>query len=118
MATDDLLRLVAPEFFKDDEQASAEEERREYFLAEANRQIAPNIMGDSRDHAVALLAAHMLKIAARSGNPGRVSSLKEGQLAISFSGFDSAVELASTSYGMELLRIRRAWLIGARTQLV
>lgn len=77
-----------------------------------------DVYGGQRNHAVALLAAHSLTVAGRGGYAGAVTSVKEGQLAMSFAVRADADAMESTSYGQELLRLRRQCVIGARTRLV
>ena len=76
------------------------------------------VYGDSRNHAVALLAAHTATVANRQGAGGRISSQTEGQLGVVYQqvGFDG--ELTTTSYGIELQRLRRQYIFSARTVLV
>jgi hypothetical protein len=73
----------------------------------------------ARNHAVALLAAHTLTMTTRKGTSGSsVASLKEGQLSVGFSASANTDELAATSYGAELIRLRRSYIMGARTVMV
>jgi|AntDeeMinimDraft_5_1070356.scaffolds.fasta_scaffold27671_2 hypothetical protein len=72
----------------------------------------------ARNHAVALLAAHTLTMTTRKGASGSVASLKEGQLSVGFSASANTDELAATSYGAELIRLRRSYIMGARTVMV
>jgi len=71
----------------------------------------------ARNHAVALLAAHSLTLAGREGFGGAVASKKEGQLSVGFAAVGTS-ELSTTSYGAELERLRRSYIMGARTVMV
>jgi len=75
------------------------------------------VYGRARDHAVALLAAHILTVAKREGSGGAVSSIKEGNLSLGFTGMVEGY-LGTTSYGAELDRLRRSYIISARTVIV
>lgn len=73
--------------------------------------------GDAREHAVALLAAHILTVANREGQSGAVSTIKEGNLSIRYQGSVPGY-LGTTSYGAELDRLRRSYIMSARTVIV
>ena len=73
---------------------------------------------DARNHAVALLAAHTMTMATREGIAGHVGNVKEGQLSVGFSASANTTELGATSYGAELIRLRRSYIMSARTVLV
>lgn len=73
------------------------------------------VYGDQRNYAVALLAAHTLTLAKREGSSGSINSLSEGNLSVSFQNNGSDGELASTSYGLELKRLRKQYIMGVRT---
>lgn len=110
-----ILDAIAPEF--------ANNPLKDIHLELAEGQTG-TVFGAQRDHAVALLAAHTLTLANRGksvgGVAGAVSSLSEGQLSVGFSGSSDAGKgsLGSTSYGEELLRLRRQYVMGARTRAV
>lgn len=78
------------------------------------------VFKDARNHAVALLAAHTLTVTTRKGTSGGVSSLKEGGLSVGFGRVNpmGTEQLETTSYGAELIRLRRAYIMGARTVMV
>ena len=76
------------------------------------------VFKDARPHAVALLAAHTMTMATREGVAGRVGNIKEGQLSVGFAENASTNELGATSYGAELARLRRSYIMTARTVLV
>ena len=104
----DLFDAIAPELSDDN--------RKTTFLDLADGQTSNKAFADQRAYAVALLAAHMLTIAERRGTSGRVGSMNEGQLSVSFNhvGLGSN-ELSATSYGQELQRMRKSYIMGART---
>jgi len=76
------------------------------------------VYGDQRNYAVALLAAHTLTVTSRGGNSGAAAMLKEGNLQIQFNQSADTGQLGVTSYGAELSRLRRQYIMGARTVLV
>lgn len=111
MTAETTLDAIAPEL------ASAPNKSAHLDLAEA--QTSATAYGDSREYAVALLAAHSLTIASRNGaSGGAVSSLQEGNLSISYSDAQGSIGLSATSYGVELQRLRRQYIMTARTRLV
>lgn len=85
-------------------------------LAEASTSLTA--YKNQRDYAVALLAAHTMTLTTRGGASGAVTSLKEGQLSVGFAANTSGRALQDTSYGSELLRLRRSLILTARTVLV
>lgn len=104
----DLFDAVAPELSEDD--------RKGTFIDLAEAQTSNKAFADQRAYAVALLAAHMLTIAERRGASGRVGSLNEGQLSVGFNHVGLIQgELSTTSYGQELQRMRKSYIMGART---
>lgn len=77
----------------------------------------------------AYLAAHMITMSGRAGSGGEVSSLKEGDLSISYATsndvasvgstqFNRGYPYSSTSYGREYKRLMDEQIIKARTRLV
>lgn len=106
-----LLYLVAPEVADSDDSHDA--------LAVAETQTG-KVYGQARQHAVALLAAHILTLAKREGQSGAVSNLSEGGLSIGFGRINPMGDtpLHATSYGAELDRLRRSYIISARTVIV
>ena len=110
MSADDILSAIAPEL------DSVDPTRRAIILDLADKQTSDDAFKESRDHYVALLAAHMLTLSNRGGDGGVVTSKKEGDLAISYGGIANAEGLASTSYGQELLRLRRGYIFAPRFQ--
>lgn len=103
-----ILTAIAPET------DCVPEERRNVILALAEDQTG-QAFGSARNHAVALLAAHMLTIGNRAGNAGAVSQAKEGDLSLSYAVnqyTDDALD--GTSYGQELKRLRKTYIFGPR----
>jgi len=76
------------------------------------------VYGDSRNYAVALLAAHSATMANRGGASGAITSETEGQLSRAYGARADASDLAATGYGAELERLRRQYIFSARTVLV
>jgi len=78
------------------------------------------VYGAQREYAVALLAAHTGTVAQREGMSGAVNSRKEGQLSVGFGRVNPMGDdnLETTSYGAELLRLRRQMVFSARTVIV
>jgi hypothetical protein len=74
----------------------------------------------ARDHAVALLAAHTLTVAQRGGASGAVSQMSEGSLSVGFGSVDpmGTDQFHTTAYGAELVRLRRSYIMTARTVIV
>jgi hypothetical protein len=64
------------------------------------------------------MSVSTLTMTTRKGASGSVASLKEGQLSVGFSASANTDELAATSYGAELIRLRRSYIMGARTVMV
>jgi len=103
-----LFDMIAPELAGNANKADA--------IALAETQTG-KAYGDAREHAVALLAAHILTVANREGQSGAVSTIKEGSLSIGYQGNVSGY-LGTTSYGAELDRLRRSYIMSARTVIV
>jgi len=103
-----ILLTIAPELSGVDATAA---------IAIAEMQIAASLCGDKRPLLVAYLAAHILTVAGRSGSSGAVTSLKEGNLAITYGATDAMGGLGATSYGVEYDRISRACVWSARTRV-
>ncbi|MBT8412480.1 MAG: DUF4054 domain-containing protein [Octadecabacter sp.] len=105
-----LLPVIAPEFAGVDATDA---------IAVAEIQVAPGLCGDKRPLLIAYLTAHILSIGARAGGAaGGVSSLKEGQLGITYGGAGEAGgSLGATSYGAEYDRMSRACAFSVRTRV-
>lgn len=106
-----LFDLVAPEL------ADSADKQDAIDLAETQ---TGTVYGNAREHAVASLAAHILTVANREGQSGAVSSIKEGSLSVGFGRVNpmGTEQLETTSYGAELIRLRRSYVISARTVIV
>lgn len=74
--------------------------------------------GTMQELAIAYLTAHMIHMSTRAGAPGSVASEKEGDLARNYGSNIAPSLLGQTSYGLEYLRIKRMFIIGARTRQV
>ena len=100
MATaSEILSIIAPQF---DSEAS-----RQGHIDQAETSTSTTHFGVLRSRAVALRAAHSLKLAtdtARNGDAGPVTSKREGDLGISFGSSKSTGSgyLSLTAYGQEL----------------
>ena len=103
-----ILDAIAPEL-KD---SSA----REIHIELAEKQTG-NVYRDKRNYAVALLAAHTLTVSARRGAAGDVNNVSEGQLSIGYGRVNPMgdQQLETTSYGAELVRLRKQMVMSART---
>lgn len=105
MATaSDILSAIAPNF----DSAT----NRSLFIELAESRTSSTHYGANRSQAVALWAAHMIALATASEydgvSGGPVSSKSEGDLSISYATSSTSSDLASTSYGRQLLGLRRA----------
>lgn len=111
----DILSLIASRF---DDDAN-----RSQYLALAESRTSSTYYGPNRSEAVALRAAHMMLVneganASTGDNIGPVASKSEGDLSISYGRVDTGAffdpDLSSTSYGRQLLALRRASGTGIR----
>ena len=109
MMPSEILQDIAPEL--------SEVVGRDALLELAEAQTGA-VFRSARNHAVALLAAHMMTLAKRKGVSGGVNSLKEGDLSIGYGKSQSSENLEATSYGAELVRLRRQYIFAARTVLM
>lgn len=122
MAAIDILKEIAPEY------AGEDPARLNTFITLAENQISQNIFNVDYDLAVAYLAAHMLALSSRNtigndsggdGLAGNITAKKEGDLSLNYalpaalSTKDGA--LATTSYGIEFMRLRDMHVICPRT---
>ena len=107
-----LFDLIAPEL--------ADSANKQAAIDLADGQTSEVVFKEQRPYAVALLAAHTLTVAGRKGQSGGVSSTKEGSLSLGFGRVNpmGSAQLETTSYGAELVRMRQAFIMGARTVLV
>lgn len=75
---------------------------------EAEKEVSEKCFGDKTEHAVALLVAHMLKIAERNGTSGQITMEKVGRLERQYSDLEEVIDsLQSTTYGLEFIRLRK-----------
>ena len=112
----EILSAIAPRF---DGAAN-----RALFLQMAESRTSSTYYGPNRSDAVALRAAHLLAVneaanASDGESLGPVASKSEGDLSVSYgklsSGSGADSDLSSTSYGRQLLGLRRASGTGVRT---
>jgi hypothetical protein len=82
----------------------------------ASLQVSEKVFRRLYNTAVAYLAAHILTIRSRNSYGGTVSSAKEGDLALSFTGKSDHL-LATTAYGQQFLQLRQQVLFSARTKV-
>lgn len=96
---------------------------RALFLQMAESRTHSTYYGENRSDAVALRAAHLLVVneaanASDGESMGPISSKSEGDLSVSYgklsSGNGADSDLSSTSYGRQLLGLRRASGTGIR----
>lgn len=82
-------------------------------IAEAEMDIGAD-WGTRRNKAVALLVLHRLSMSERgaAGAPGPITSETEGQVSRTYGWSGIYGDLASTSYGVELLGLRKASFMG------
>ena len=73
---------------------------------------------DIKELATAYLAAHMYALTTRNGASGYLTSEKEGDLSRGFSNNADAGSYGQTSYGMELQRLMRMFIMNTRTRQV
>ncbi len=111
MTPSEILQDIAPEL--------SEVVGRDTFLELAEAQTGA-VFRSARNHAVALLAAHMMTLSKRKGVSGGVNSLKEGDLSIGYGRVNpmGTEVLETTSYGAELVRLRQQYIFAARTVLM
>lgn len=112
----EILSAIAPRFDADANRA--------LFLQMAESRMSSTYYGENRSEAVALRAAHLLTVneAANASYDvvGRVVSKREGDLSVTYgrdapaSGPGADSDLSSTSYGRQLLGLRRASGTGIR----
>lgn len=111
MTVDATLLLIAPEM------ADIAQATRTSVAALAALEVG-SPYGDKQELATAYLTAHMLTLSQRNGNAGRVTTVKEGDLSISYSAGKDTGSLNATSYGQEFMRIKKTALMAARTRAV
>lgn len=99
-----VLQTIAPDL--------ASKSNASQVLALADLRVSKNNFGSVRDQAVAYLAAHLLSLSnsnfRKSGSGGAVTSLREGDLSVSFGAVPGSDDsLSSTWFGQEFERLRR-----------
>lgn len=72
--------------------------------------------GVQQQLAICYLAAHSYTVATRQGSAGNTTSVKEGDLAISFGGGMTDAGFNQTSYGQEFVRVRRGCVLAPRNR--
>lgn len=109
MSIDTILSDIAPEF------DSVSSEKRARFIGYASEEV--KFGGVSKDRATALLAAHMLSMAARTGGAaGQVTSETEGSLSRSYGSVGGQNGYSQTGYGQEFLRLLKSCNMGMMTR--
>lgn len=94
MTVESNLVLIAPQF--------SDLTNLEDFINLAESLVGPKVC--QRDLAVAYVTAHLIELSNRKGTGGSVNSESEGSLSRSYSNLSDSL-LASTSYGLEYLRL-------------
>lgn len=105
MAIVDILLDIAPEYAIEDSSKLGR------FIGYAAEDVNREFFGTRADRATAYLAAHMLaRSAASSSAAGAVTSEKVGDVSVSYAvnSAAGAADLATTSYGSEFVRLRKA----------
>ena len=82
----------------------------------AGDQTSSTFFGERYEEALALRVMHWLTLESRDGAGGAVTSIKTGDLGMSFAA-GSGDELSSTSFGNELKALINSRSIGARTRM-
>jgi len=88
----------------------------------ATQDISSSVFGSKTNDAIALLVLHWLALETRSGGfaPGAIKSEKEGDLSRSYGIGSSKTldDLDSTSWGLQLKRLRNALIISVRNRTI
>lgn len=81
-----------------------------------------NVYGTHKNLAIALLVLHWLTMEKQGGTSGSIKSEKEGDLARSYGTSISISQrypdLSQTSWGMELIRLRKSLILGPRNRTI
>jgi hypothetical protein len=108
-----VLKRIAPEFA---DRADLNE-----WIFQASSQLSPDAWGNLYALGACYLAAHLLTISVgeqfSSGGAGPVTSVKEGDLSLSFGSLSAAGSdqyYLTTKYGAEYLRMRRTLVLTPR----
>lgn len=105
MTIDAVLLDIAPEM------VSVDPARRTRIIAQVQKQVSSTVFGEMYELAVAYLAAHALTMSSRNGSGGAINSESEGSLSRSYLVPASTISLGSTSYGLEYLSLRKAYVL-------
>jgi len=106
MVTPENIKALAPEFEAKSDQYI------QLFIDIASKEIAePAWNNDSYDKALTLLVCHYLTMAGRSGSSGPLSSIKVGQVSVSFGSPKDSEKLGLTSWGQLFLQLRDAHIV-------
>lgn len=93
---------IAPEF------AATDSDKLLRMIGYVSDEVSENLFKAKVNLACAYLVAHVLTMSARQGIAGSVQTERVGDLSVTYmKAINADHELANTSYGMELLRIRR-----------
>lgn len=91
---------------------------RPVFIELATARIAPGFYQSKTNHAIALMAAHMMALnsasasaSGRGDEAGAITSKSEGDLSVSFgstsANVSDAADLSQTKYGTQLIGLRK-----------
>jgi hypothetical protein len=108
----EILKDLAPEFANED-QALLERFIDYATPSVSSKRFKPEVI---YQQAVALYAAHLLTLRARGGKSGPVSSIREGDLSISYEALQGQdnTELYQTVYGAQFVQLRRQNIMSPR----
>lgn len=110
MTVDATLLVIAPEMAEVDSATRTA-------MADLAALSVGSVYGNKQELATAYLTAHMLTMRNRAGVGGAVKSMREGDLALTYAGSEGN-DLAGTSYGQELNRLKAECVFSARTRTV
>ena len=110
LTVEQIMDALAPAFSQDP--------TRPVFIELATARVAPGFYRNKTNHAIALMAAHMMALdsaaAAESGRgyeAGNITSKSEGDLSLSFGSTSAnttdASDLGQTKYGVQLIGLRK-----------
>ncbi len=106
MVNPEKIRALGPEF------ESLSDERIQLFIDIASKEIAePAWNNSSFESALSLLTAHYLTMAARQGASGPLSSVKVGEVSVSYGSPQNKEKLSLTSWGQLFLQLRDAHIV-------
>ena len=108
MSVSATLDAIAPEL------VSTEANRKALIISLAEKQVG-QVFGELRELAVAYVAAHMLTMTNRGAvggaAAGAIQRIKEDDLEVAYASTGDKSPYASTSYGSEFLRLRKACVL-------